>query len=455
MTDTTTARRLQALAIACLALAIAAIGAALYASTRAAGVQGPGALVVTAADEAWLGIDDELWRLAADGTTLGHQPFATLGLPGPPAGWQRLASGRIVATVRDDPGLYWIDPATRRVERRVQPRWPADLERHAARATTAAVHDDGRIAIATGGGHAVALFAADGAFIARTAPGTYRFTNGLWWLGDELWTTDTNRFVLRRLDGRTLASRGDIPLAAARAERFLGPARLHPGAGNGSAPLAALVRLQGDMTAGGISAIDTDGRERLFAMEAAFEPRDLDWLRGALIATDGRRQAVRRWAADGSAQPDFGDAVLQRRLAEGVSSRHAWRRLYALGLGAAALCFGIGLALAVRAQRLGHDAPRLPIADPPAPGPVRRPRRAATLASLLVPGLGQWWQRRRHVALLMFLGWSLVLVFMALPVMWALMGPRTEVRIQQVVVPLLLLMGAALLSALDAWQHGD
>ena len=36
-------------------------------------------------------------------------------------------------------------------------------------------------------------------FLARTGADTYQFTNGLWWVDDALWTTDTNRFELKRL----------------------------------------------------------------------------------------------------------------------------------------------------------------------------------------------------------------------------------------------------------------
>ncbi len=52
-----------------------------------------------------------------------------------------------------------------------------------------------------------------------------------------------------------------------------------------------------------------------------------------------------------------------------------------------------------------------------------------TLASLLVPGLGQWMQGRSSTALRFFLGWLVMLVFSAIPVIWVLWAPRAAVSL--------------------------
>jgi len=344
------ARTLKGLAVALLALALAAIALSMHATMASGQLLGPSALVATPRGELWLGIDRQLWRLDAEGGVLHADDAATLGLPGAPANLVVHPSGAIVATVRDDPTLYFLDPQSARVTQRLRPQFPADLERHAARAVNLAFHADGRVAIATGGGHAVVLFDAAGRLLARTPADTYLFTNGLWWIGDALWTTDTNRFELKRLDAATLAPLQALSLPINHRARYLGPARAHPAAGASDAPMAALIRYDNAMTTGRIVLVAADDRETALAAPADMEPRDVAWLAGQVLASDGASSRVLRWSADGQALSPFGGAALHQHLQGLVDERRALQSRHRQALVAAIALFACAFALAVWAQ---------------------------------------------------------------------------------------------------------
>jgi hypothetical protein len=347
---------IKALAVALLAASIAAAGFALYASSRAIAIQGPGALVATAADELWIAVDQRLWRVDAQGRRLSDIDVRSTGLPGAPANLVRHPSGAIVATVRDDATLYFLATDSQRVDRSLRPQWPASLARDSGRAINLAFADDGRIAIATGGGHAVALFDADGKFLARTAPGTYRFTNGLWWQGAELWTTDTNRHRLLRLDAKTLAVLETATLDEAGCCRFLGAARAES---HGSTSMrTALIRFTSNMTRGEVVLVEEGATVRPLAGSGVFEPRDTDWLQGRLLVSDGESHSIRQWATDLQALPAFGDVGMQAELSNGLAQRDAWRGWYRAAIASAIGVFAVAFALAVWTQLQQRRAER-------------------------------------------------------------------------------------------------
>jgi hypothetical protein len=197
----------------------------------------------------------------------------------------------------------------------------------------------------------VALFDADGRFIARTAPEQYRFTNGLWWVGDALWTTDTNRTQLKRLDGRTLALQQTLTLDATRSARYLGPARAHPAA----AERVAMIRFHNGMTQGRVTVLD-GGTERSLPQGTVIEPVDVDWFGDDAIVTDGAsHQVLRVDAATGLARP-FADARARLRLDQGLQQRARLWLSWKLGLVAAAGLFMVALMLAWRAQQMQQQA---------------------------------------------------------------------------------------------------
>ncbi|HSV68748.1 MAG TPA: hypothetical protein VLI72_01445 [Methylibium sp.] len=340
----------QGLAVLCLLVSVTSVWYAIDSSLSAGRLEGPSGLIVLPdAAEVWIGVNDELWRTDRNGHLMGKTPFAAVGLPGRPASFVRHPSGRVVAQVRDDPTLYFIDPSTRRVVSRLVPQWPEELARHGGRAVNLAFHADGRLAIATGGGHAVALFDTAGRFLARTGTGAYEFTNGLWWVGDALWTTDTNRFQLKRLDGKTLAVEQAVPLGGTGG--FLGPARVRPGAGAGPGPMAALVRFRTDMIAGHVVVLDATDHDGAELYAEGMEPMDLDWLDGDVLVTDAHAQAIRRWSADGATRANFGDAELRSRLADVTRKKASLRRQHRGALAFAIVAFIVGALFAVLADR--------------------------------------------------------------------------------------------------------
>jgi hypothetical protein len=347
----TGARRWQTAAIVLLLASVASLATALWTHSRAVGGAGLSALLSTSSGEVWMGVDDRLWRASREGALKHDDALADLGLPRPPANLVQAPDGRIVASVRGDATLYVLDPASARVVDRIVPRWPADIAQHGGRAINLAFHADGRFAIATGGGHLVALFDPKVGFLGRTAPETYRYSNGLWWIGDALWTTDTNRFQLKRLDPASLVVAETLQLPAGGGGPYLGPARRHPRAGDASGPMAALVRYENGMTDGRVVVVARDGRETPLR-KPRFEPRDVDWLDGEVIASDGISRSVLRWGADGSERAPFGDDALQQRLDRGARERTAALQTGLQLRWLAAVLFLVALGCALRARRL-------------------------------------------------------------------------------------------------------
>jgi hypothetical protein len=336
-----------ALAVFGLALAIGLVALALHASWRAGGINGPGTLVVLPSRNLLLGVDGALWRVAPDGRLLSRRPAVDAGLPGAPSNLVRHPEG-LVATTRHDPTLYLLDAEGERIKRTLTLDWPSKLRAHADDAIQLAVAPDGRIAVATGGGHTVAMFDAQGRFLARTPPGMFRFTNGLWWDGGSLWTSDTNRDALRVLDGRTLALQHSLPLPGDDAARFIGPARAAPPA---AAASAALIRLHNGMVRGRVALLQRDGDERALPQPRDAEPVDIDWLGTQLIASDGAAFTLRRWDDHGQALPDFGDASLREALQSLRHERDALQQRHRLGLVAGVIVFALAFVAAVVAQR--------------------------------------------------------------------------------------------------------
>lgn len=413
-----------------LVLAVAAELFALRASGLAAQLQGPQALVVLPDGQVWVHMDTELWRAGADGRLLGRDPVTGLGLPGAPAQLVTTGSNEVLATVRDHATLFWLSTAQPRVTRSVTPQWPEELRAHGTRAIVVAAHPDGRLAIATGGGHAVALFDADGRFLARTAPGTYRFTNGLWWEGEALWTTDTNRFRLKRLDGRSLRVAEDLPLGPSPGQPFLGGARATD---SPDAPWrAALLRLDAAMQLGHVVALDRQGRETRFAHGRPLAPRDLAWQGSALLVSDAKSRSVLRWAQPAGPAEAFGDAALRQLWQAEDAQRLAHERTYRVSMGVAIASFVAGLALALWLAHLGRGAPPRP--DDP---------RFAQVGTPLLPRAGLlrlWWRA---------FGWTAAFAAVLVLTRWpgAMAGVRSVLGVSAMLalITLLLVLGTIFL----------
>ncbi len=340
-------------AVALLMAAIAALALAMHASSRKVHILGPSALVGLPDGSVWLGVGRELWHLNAEGELRKKAPGDLGGLSMPPANLVRHPDGSLVVSYRGDANLYWLDPETAQVRRRLQPQWPAALVDHSNRAITLAFAGDGRLAISTGGGHAVALFDPEGRFLARTAQGTYQFTNGLWWTDSSLWTTDTNRFDLVELNPADLTERQRVHLQDSQLPgTYLGQA-IPPGpVRDAAAPLATVVRLLNGMELGHVADVLPDGTQQAFPTPEGFEPRGLHWRANDLLVVDGTSWRVWRLDPQHRALTPFGSPAVQREL-EGLREERAnLEQRYRLGLFAAVVLFSFGFGAAVWAQRL-------------------------------------------------------------------------------------------------------
>jgi hypothetical protein len=345
-----TAKTLKNLAVALLALAIACVALAFSASNQRLAIQGPSALAVLPDRSVWLSVDQALWHLDADGARVAVVDGRTLAVGGLIGNLVLHPDGRLVASVRDDPTLYFLDPSSARIVHRLAPQWPTDLARHASRAITFAFHDDGRVAIATGGGHAVAVFDANGRFLGRSRPGLYQFTNGLWWTAGSLWTTDTNGVALVELDAATWREKARVPLVQQEGPwRYLGMAVASEGK---AAPLATVVRFRNGMIEGRAVDVFGNGTQKAFPAQATLEPRDIKWRTGELLLVDGASYSVKRYSDQRAALPDFGDAQVRRELTGLLALRDRLQVQYYAGLVAAVLLFALGFAAALRSQAL-------------------------------------------------------------------------------------------------------
>jgi hypothetical protein len=338
----------KGIAVVLLALSVALTGLAIYQSSTAHAIRGPGALAVMADNTVWIATDSALVHASAAGHELESCPLMALGLSGSPSNLMRHPSGELVATQRDDATLYFFAAAGCQRLRTLTPQWPGDLARHGGRAINLAFNPDGRFAIATGGGDAVALFAADGAFIARSRPGTYRFTNGLWWRGNDLWTTDTNRSVLRLMDGESLREKSSVQVGSFDGAEFLGGADVLVG---NPKVQAALAIYNNDMIEGKVVTVNLSGETAAVPGPVIFHPFRVAWQGDQLLVTDAASLKVLRWSIDRERLADFGDASLVASWGALARRRQELESLYWPLMAAGIASFAIAFAVALRTQR--------------------------------------------------------------------------------------------------------
>lgn len=351
------ARGMKHLAAALLALALAGIAVTYAANRKSVSIQGPGALQAIDAGTVWLGVNEELWILDRDGRRTGRRSARELGFTEAVSNIVPAPDGQALLTSRGDLAWQVVDRAGLARVRTITPQWPADFADNYLRAIHLAIAPDGDIAVATGGGHAVLLFDREGRYKARTVPGTYRFTNGIFWSPEGWWTTDTNRFALHLLDARTLAVKSTLPLRPAPAATpYLGEAVASRGAphpGTQQAPLATLSRVGYLMEPGHAVDVFPDGTQLPFNQDTIPQLRDIAWFDGRLLVVDGEAFSVRRFGADRRAQEPFGDAQVRSALRQMREDRLFWRTLgsrYALLV--SALLLAAGIAAYARHRRL-------------------------------------------------------------------------------------------------------
>lgn len=347
-------RLLNRIAGLLMMLTLGLVALAISASTERTEIQGPSALAVLPDGSVWLSVEDALWHLDKDGGRVAVADAATLGVGGRIGNLVVHPNGQLVAQVRNGPSLYFLDPKTGVIRSRFVPQWPEDMKRDGSDAINYAFHDDGRVAIANGGGHAVTLFDAKGVCLARTAPGTYEFTNGLWWKGGSLWTTDTNRQELVELDGGTLAVKSRVRLSTHTGDwQFLGmatPSRGKESIRTRALPLATIIRFADGMTEGHATDVFEDGSQLDYPAANALEPRDIKWRGNELMLVDNASFSIKRYSDNRISLADFGDAQVRAELAALLEKRQGPARKYDASLFGAVSVFLIGLALALLAR---------------------------------------------------------------------------------------------------------
>lgn len=345
----------------CLLLALIGIATALLVQRGATQREGPQALSVLPDHGLALSMDDALWLLAPDGSLRTRRTVTELALPGLPANLALAPDGRLGITVRGEPTVFWLDPLRGERTGRTALQWPAGQREALQHPHSLAIGPQGQIAVATAGHHRVLLFAPDGHFLAITPPGTYAFTNGLWWTRDSLWTTDTNRFALVELHPQTLAVRRRIELDdQADTARYPSWATGHPAqlsgltAGDGDRgagpPFATVFRMANGMRLGRPVDVWPDGHTRAYPLPTLIEGSDQAWIGGTLIVVDSHERRLRRFNQAREPLPDWGDAQVQRLLQDSLHHEHRMARLYQGGLLTGVLGLLLGLLLWRRAK---------------------------------------------------------------------------------------------------------
>jgi hypothetical protein len=156
----------------------------------------------------------------------------------------------------------------------------------------------------------------------------------------------------------------------------------------------------------------------------------------------------------GALTPGHKPAALRRVLAPG------WIEIgLREGEGIAGAVPSVTLAQRV-AERLTHQAARGAGRGPARPdASTARPARqalpwVAALASAIVPGLGQWMQGRGRSALVLFVPWLVLTLFMTTRLVWTIAGPRADVSTRTIVWVAGLHLLYAATAAWDAWRMG-
>ncbi len=347
---------LQIAAIILLALAILCVVLALRANAHESDSLGPQTLGVVG-DKVWIADESALLIVDDKGQLLSERSFASLGVESIGSIVAVPGAGVLIAS-RDSSTLKLLDAQDAHLLRQVELQFPASLGRSASNAlwlATSPADAEGHfaLAVATGGNHAVARFDDQGRFLARSKDGLYSFTNGLWFAEDSWWTTDTNRFVLRRLQRDSLAQIDSIALSAEPSRRFLGAAIASRASvqQQGKTAVATLVRLKNNMITGRVVEVFADGGESAYPMPEDAEPMDLAWLGNTLLVIDGNQGNVLRFDAQQRALPAFGDQALLTRFARSAAQRNASHLAYQAWLAGALLCFVFAGILVVIASR--------------------------------------------------------------------------------------------------------
>ena len=325
------AKAMKTAAGALLLMALLVIAAVQLSSQKAIAIQGPSALQAVGPDRLWLGVNKELWALDAAGRKLSQKTSQDLGLAGAVSNIAPAPDGDVLLTTRGQASWVVVRAADMTVVRTITPEWPEEFKGNVSRAIRVAVSPDWDIAVATGGGHTVLLFDKTGTLKARTPKNTYYFTNGLWHSPKGWWTTDTNRFVLRLLDTRTLAQNESIRLTEPSGSYdFLAEliaSRGAPQLANGQMPVATTSRVGDKMEPGHVVDVFADGSQAVYNKQPLAIVQDISWLGDKLLVIDGSTYKILQFSAQREAMGYFGSDDVQRAFATMLDERVFWMNL--------------------------------------------------------------------------------------------------------------------------------
>lgn len=354
-----------------LAVVLLCVFMSIRASNDSAHSLGPQALGVVG-HEVWIADERGLLVTDSQGEIRWQRAHATLGVKSIST-IVAVDNERVLIASRDDNRLKLVSVADAHLLRDIPLQFPADLvngARHVLWIATRPMGDAGNfeIAVATGGDHTVLRFSDEGIFLARTKKGLYRFTNGIWFADGGWWTTDTNRFYLRKLDPETLKQTEEIQLSDHLPQSFLGQAVASHGAAttNGGPPLATVGRFQNNMINGRVVDIFQDASEREYPLPDAAEPMDLGWLDNELLVVEGSAGTVLHFNQTRQTLGEFGGKDLHERFAQSRHNRVSGKHAHFMWLFAAVLSFLAALSLLLLARRMTamerEAQPALPIA---------------------------------------------------------------------------------------------
>jgi hypothetical protein len=318
-----TRSRSDGLAVFLLALAIAAACVAIWAGDRRAELWGPRVLAVAGNGQVWLVNDAEL--LIADDTGRLQQrvDLRPLALPGPVNALAPLPAPdgqvRMLVGVIHLPDWLILDEQAREVGR----IHPQGIGEDFHETFQLAADEQGRIAMATSGGHRVHLIAADGRHLAESAAGLFRFANGVWPAEGRWRVVDTNHHRILDLAQDSLAQRAAVAVPRVGAAAFPALARENPAGG------ITVSLLENAMDSGVIIDIDDEGRQlRRYPLPGDdAKPVDFVWLADGLLVAERSSRSLILVDADARNSRTWGDSAFNAALDESRSTRRYWSNL--------------------------------------------------------------------------------------------------------------------------------
>jgi hypothetical protein len=327
-----------------LVLAVASAALAIHAGNQAVRHLGPRSLQQAANGDIWVYQDGELLIASGQGEL---RKRVNLDLPGPVNSMAPLPSedGDVRMLVAGIKSAEWlVMDGDGRVVSRMKPSG-TDLPIHET--FHLATDDQGRIAMGTAGDHRVLLFDPAGRYLAQSAPGLFRYANGLWFEAGRWRVTDTNHGQVRTLDGDSLAAVAAVPVPTVGAARFPALGR------QGGAPGHMIVgTMHNDMERGRVIEVAADGTlVREFISRAAHpKPTDFLWLEEGLLLAERDTFSLQLFDREGHYLRDWGDVRLAAILEPAREARQRWSWVLRLAQGLAILCgvIAIGTYLATK-----------------------------------------------------------------------------------------------------------